>query len=687
MAELLLELRSEEVPARMQRRAAEDLERAMAKALADNDMAHGAIQTFVTPRRVGLAVADVPTAQPDQRIERRGPRVDAPEKAVAGFLGSVGLTREQCEVRGESKGDFLWAVVDKRGRPAREVLAEIVAEIVGGFRWPKSMRDGRGGGFRWVRPLQSILAVFDGAPLDGQVHGIAFGDVTVGHRFLAPGEVRAGSFADYEQRLRDGFVMIHRNERRQTILEDANRVVAGLGLRLKDDPALIDEIAGLVEWPVVYSGSMDEAFLDVPAEILTTAMRTHQKYLAATQADGKLAPCFVFVANVRSDDGGAAIIDGNQRVLRARLSDAKFFWDQDRRHSLESRVPRLADVVFHAKLGTVGDKTARVADLAAQLCAYVDGADAAAVQRAARLAKADLVSDVVGEFPELQGVMGRYFAIEDGEDAAVAVAIGEHYAPQGPGDTVPTAPVSVAVALADKIDTLAGFWCIDEKPTGSKDPFALRRAALGVIRIVADNGLRVPLLTMFAAAAKTQPVAGDVAADLLGFLVDRLKVHLHEDGVPHDHVAAVFGAGGDDDLVRMTARVAALGAFLASEDGENLLTAYRRAANIVRAEEKKDGVRFAGDDYDGAMAAGDEATLWQALADAEGKTGELMAAEDFGGAMAALATLRGPVDRFFDAVTVNADDAAVRVNRLRLLARIVATMDQMADFSAIGGGK
>ncbi len=685
MAEFLLELLAEEMPARMQQRAADDLQRMFTERLTAAELAFAGLETFVTPRRLALVVNDLPLAQQDQRVERRGPREDAPDRAIDGFLRSVGLARTDCEVREEAKGRFLWAVVDNKGRPTQDVLPEIIVDVVSSFRWPKSMRDGHGN-HRWVRPLRSVLAVFDGAVLSGEVFGRRFAGSTTGHRFLAPEAFEVADFDQYDKGLRDRFVMLRAAERQQTIVENATDAVARSGLRLKSDPALVEEIAGLVEWPVVYTGAIDDDFMDVPPEILTTAMRTHQKYLAATRADGSLAPIFVFAANVSSDDGGKAIIDGNQRVLRARLSDAKFFWDQDRRTTLESRAGALDGIVFHARLGSVGDKARRIAGLAATMCTYIVDSDATKARRAGGLAKADLVSGLVGEFPELQGLMGRYFALEDGEDAAVALAIGEHYAPLGPSDDVPNAPTSVAVALADKLDTLAGFWLIDEKPTGSKDPFALRRAALGVIRIIIDNDLRVPLLEAFDHAAEGFDGRHErIGGDLMAFFVDRMKVHLREQDVPHDHVTAVFGAGGDDDLVRMLARVRALGVFLSSEDGGNLLTAYRRAANIVRAEEKNDKTVFDGKAYDGSLAECAESDLWQNLSRTEGVITGALEAEAYGDAMAALATLREPVDRFFDGVTVNDDDGAVRVNRLRLLGRIVMTMDGVADFSAIGG--
>ncbi|HSK38959.1 MAG TPA: glycine--tRNA ligase subunit beta, partial [Arenibaculum sp.] len=496
---------------------------------------------------------------------------------------------------------------------------------------------------------------------------------------------------------RDAHVLLDRGERRGLILEQAQHLARAEGLELIGDDGLLDEVAGLVEWPVLFTGRIDERFMDVPSEVLITSMRTHQRYFALRTPDGALAPRFVFAANVVPNDGGRTIVEGNERVLRARLSDAKFFWDQDRRTRLEERVPALADIVFHARLGTLADKVSRLETLAAELApATSPAADAGRVRTAARLAKADLVTGMVGEFPELQGVMGRYYAIGQGEPADVADAVAEHYKPLGPSDRCPTAPVSVCVALADKVDTLAGFFAIGEKPTGSKDPFALRRAGLGVIRLIVENGLRVPLSGLFGTAhqlyragerAGELAPAGEVADQLLEFLADRLKVVLRDRGVRHDLIDAVFALGGrrEDDLVRLLARVEALQTFLATDDGANLLTAYRRASNIVRIEEKKDGRSYGGAPEAGLLSAGEERDLFTALAGAERAAVPLLAAEDFSGCMAVLAGLRGPIDAFFDEVTVNTDRPDLRANRLRLLGQIRATLNAVADFSRIEG--
>ena len=541
------------------------------------------------------------------------------------------------------------------------------------------------GATRWVRPLHSIIALLDGAVVPLSFAGIDSGDRTKGHRFHAPDEITVRNFSDYQEKLAAAKVLIDAAERRQRIAEGAAQLAQETGLSLVADDGLVAEIAGLVEWPVPMLGNFDRRFLDVPAEVLVTTMKVNQKYLSLRDGDGKLAPNFITVANLEAQDGGRQIIAGNEYVLTARLADAEFFWTQDNKKTLESRLPALDEMVFHAKLGSLGQKIMRLEKLSAALAQFVPGADAEKARRAAHLCKADLVSDMVYEFPEVQGVMGRYYALNDGEDEDVAQAIMQHYSPAGPADDCPTAPTAVCVALADKLDILVGFWAIDEKPTGSRDPFALRRAALGVIRMVLENGLRLPLKEAFALALDGYEFEAGDDDSLLDFFADRLKVHLREQGVRHDLVQAVFALGGEDDLVRLIARVNALDGFLGSEDGANLLTAYRRAANILRIEEKKDGAA-----HDGAVDAGllredQETALADALAQAVDKIDGALNGEDFAGAMAAMAGLRRPVDQFFDAVTVNADDAALRGNRLRLLSQIRGTLHKVADFSEIEG--
>ena len=678
MAELLLEILSEEIPARMQLRAADDLARLMGDALKKEGLAFDRCQAFATPRRLALVIDGLPTAQPDIREERKGPRVDAPEKAIDGFLGSVGLSRDQVVEMETKKGTFLMAVIEKAGRPTADVIADIVPEIIRNFPWPKSQRWGNGT-LNWVRPLQGIVCLLDDTVIDLEVDGTHSGNATLGHRFMALGDITVSGFDDLEAKLNASKVILRTADRKQMIADAIASECATRGLDPIEDDGLLTEVAGLVEWPVVLMGSIDQAFMDVPEEALISAIKKHQKYLTFRDPKtGKLAPYFAVVANLEASDGGAAIVDGNERVLRARLADTKFFWDQDLKNTLESRVGALDSIVFHAKLGTVGDKIRRVAGLAGYIAELI-GADAPKASRAASLAKADLTTGMVGEFADLQGLMGQYYAVQDGEDAAVAAAIGDHYKPQGPGDSCPSAPETVAVALADKIDTLVGFFNIDERPTGSKDPFALRRAALGVIRLVLENNLRIDLPSLLEKAGAD----GDVG--LMGFFADRLKVHLREQGVRHDLVSAVFALGGEGDLVRLMARVNALQGFMETDAGADMLAAYRRAANIVRIEEKKSETSFDGSVEEAALKQDEEKTLFAELGKAVGASSKAVGQEAYADAMAAIATLRGPVDAFFDKVTVNADDPALRKNRLKLLSSIGSTLDQVADFSVIEG--
>lgn len=699
MAELLIELLSEEIPARMQARAAKDFERLIADRLKESALAPERIRTFVTPRRIALVADGVPERQPDREEERRGPRVGAPEKAIQGFLGAAGLaSADDCEVREVKGAEFYFVVRRIAGQAAAEALPGLIADAILALPWPKSMRWGDTER-RYVRPLARVSAVFDGAPLAGSVDfgGAAgaksFGASTVGHRFMAGGvEIPLTDFESYQAGLLAANVVLDPADRRARIEAGLAEAAAKAGYKIKTDPGLLDEVTGLVEWPVVLAGQIDEVFMSVPPEALTTSMRSHQKYFAMETEAGELAPAFAVVANIDSTDGGAQIVAGNERVLRARLADARFFWDQDRKTPLDDRLADLEKVVFHARLGSLADRVRRMRKLAGDLAGFVPGADAAKVDRAAALAKADLTTGMVGEFPELQGVMGRYYALEENLDAETADAIRDHYAPQGPGDACPTQPVAIAVALAEKLDTLAGFFAIDEKPTGSRDPYALRRAALGVIRLALENNLALPLRQAFVAAHaayETLPEdaadAQTTAEDLLQFFADRLKAHLRGEGVRHDHIAAVFALGDEDDLARIVGRVEALGAFLASDDGGNLLIAYRRAANIAGIEAKKDGRAYDEAPDAALFAQPEESALAQALADVRPDAAAKLAAGDFTGAMAALARLRQPVDAFFEEVTVNADDAAVRANRLRLLSAIGATLREIADFAEIEG--
>ena len=683
MSELLVELLSEEIPARMQDRARRDFERLVLDGLKEADLAHGASRAFATPRRIALTVEGLPERQPDRTEERKGPRVGAPDRAVEGFLKAAGLASlDECVRRRQGKAEFWFAVRKVAGRPAREVLAEIVAEAVGRLAWPKSMRWGDAP-MRYVRPLRGVLAVFAGKPLPGgiEVGGtearLDFSDRTQGHRFMAPEPFAVTGFADYEAKLRAAFVLLDADERMQRIRDGAPE-----GARLSQ--RLLAENAGLTEWPVPGVGDLDPAFLELPPEVLVTSMESHQRYFPVEDEAGELAPRFLFVANIEAPDGNAAVRAGNERVLRARLADAKFFWDQDRMRRLEDRLPMLDKVVFHAKLGSVGDKVRRLERLADRLVPFVPGADAVLCRQAVRLAKADLVTGMVGEFPELQGVMGRYYALGEGLDAEMADAVAAHYRPQGPGDEAPRAPVSTVAALTDKFDTLGGFFSIDEKPTGSRDPFALRRAALGIVRIVLENGLRLPLREAIAAALEGYG-ADEGSEALFAFFEDRLKAHLRERGARHDLVSAVFALGDEDDLTRLMARVSFLERFVDEEDGANLLTAYKRAGSILAIEEKKDSAFYGADADPAAFAVDAERALHEALSRASAAASRAVEAEDFSAATQALATLRAPVDRFFDEVTVNADDAALRANRLRLLAGIRAATAGVADFSRIEG--
>lgn len=683
MAELLLELLSEEIPARMQARAAEDLKRLICEGLKGAGIGFETARAFVTPRRLALVVDGIPAVRDDVSEEKRGPRVGAPDPAIQGFLKGAGLASlDQAEKRDTGKGEFWFAVITKKGGPTADALPVVIDGALKALPWPKSMKWGSST-MQWVRPLQSIVALFDGKVLKGEVSPggkmapIAFGATTRGHRFLSKGTFEVSNFADYQEKLRAAHVVLDAGERKKIILDGARKLCADAQVTLNEDEGLLEEVAGLTEWPVPMLGAIDAQFMDVPPEVLIVSMKVHLRFFTTSGADGKLANRFVVVANNVARDGGKTIVAGNERVLRGRLADAKFFWDQDRKITLESRVPGLEKIVFHAKLGTQAERVERIVRLAGEIARSIPGADAAAVEQAARLCKADLVTGMVGEFPELQGVMGRYYALGEKLPAAVADAIGDHYAPAGPNDRCPTAPVSIAIALADKLDALTSFWSIGEKPTGSRDPFALRRAALGVIRIVVENRLRLPLRPFLK------------ADDLLAFFAERLKVQMREKGVRHDVVDAVVSLGGEDDLVRLLARVEALQAFLGTDAGKNLLTAYGRAANIVRAEEKKDkglAAKIAGAPDVALLEQAEEKSVASALDEVARRVKPALDAENFAGAMEAFAGLRGPIDALFDKVTVNVTDRPeIRLNRLKLLNRIRATMDTVADFSKIEG--
>jgi glycyl-tRNA synthetase beta chain len=719
VAELLLELFSEEIPARMQARAAEDLRTGFLEAfgaLIDG----GAARAYWGPRRIALHATGMVAETPGATIEERGPRSTAPEAALAGFLKKHGAGRDEM-----AEEDGYWVL--RRVRPplpTAEALAARLPTLIRRLAWPKSMRWGVSS-LLWVRPLRRILCVFDGAVVPfalaegaDDAHGLVSGALTEGHRIQAPGAFAVAGFADYAAKLRERFVLIDAAERERLVEEGVAHLAAAEGFAVMPDRGLVSEVAGLVEWPVPLLARIDDTFMDLPPEVMRTTMRVNQRYFTLVTKDGKAAPRFALAANITAPDGGAAIAAGNERVLRARLSDARFFWDQDRKQRLEDFLPKLDAVVFHAKLGTQGQRVVRLEKLAALIAARI-GADAALAARAAKLAKADLASGMVGEFPELQGVMGRYYAQAGGEDARVAEAIGAHYRPLGPGDAVPAEPVAISVALADKVDQLVGFFAADERPTGSGDPFALRRAALGVIRIIRENGLRLALADIFAEAfflfpaatgstavlefgmavaaermkagfappsgARHPPMVAAFAAGLLDFLAERLRVQLRAEGARHDIVAAVFSAGADDDLNRLLARADAVRDFLDSDNGANLLAAAKRAQNILRIEEKKDGAAFEPEFEVHDNAPAQETALCVALESARHSVAECLAREDFAAAMGAMATLRAPLDAFFESVIVNDPDPQLRRNRLRLLAGLRAVLDQVADFSKIEG--
>jgi glycyl-tRNA synthetase beta chain len=670
MPDLLLELFSEEIPARMQAGAARDLERLMVGALTDRGYLFEGIKAFAGPRRLTLAIAGLPAQQNDVREELKGPKTDAPQAALDGFLKKTGLTKDQLKVDKTPKGDVYLAVIERKGRETPHVLAEIIPEVMAKLPWPKSMRWKPGLAVRWVRPLHSILCTFDGELVPFSFAGISSGLHTRGHRFLSEGKIEARRFEEYERKLRAGYIILEAEERAAIIFEGIKQAAFVHGLEMIPDEGLLAEVAGLAEWPTVLIGTIQNEFMDVPAEILQTAMRTHQKYFSLRDPKtGKMANRFALVSNMVAKDGGKEIVAGNERVLRARLSDAKFFWDEDRKHTLESRVEKLKGIVFHAKLGTQYARLTRTIPRSADVARIIE-ADVEKAKRACLLSKADLTTGVVGEFPELQGVMGRYYALHDGEDVSVAGAIRDHYKPVGPSDAVPTDKVAIAVALADKLDQLIEFFAVGEKPTGSGDPFALRRAALGVIRIILENKVRLKL---------------NLQSDLLTFFADRLKVALKEKGTRHDLIDAVFSLGHEDDLVRLVARVEALQVFLKSDDGANLLAGYKRAVNILKIEEKKDGKTFISEVSEKLLSEPAEKSLFAALGKARAASTAALAKEDFAAAMSQMASLRVPVDAFFEGVKVNVDDKQIRENRLNLLASLRATLHQVADFSKIEG--
>ena len=703
MPDLLLEVLSEEIPARMQAGGADELNKQVLRRLEEARLEFDAegVKSFATPRRLALLVRGLPAVQPDITVERKGPRVDAPQKAIAGFLKSTGLTLEDCEQRETPKGPVWFAVRQEKGRPTGDLLADLLPQALAAVSWPKSMR-WEASGTRWVRPIRSILCLLDDAVVPFRFGTVESGRTTLGHRFLKPGPHTIADTGCYEAGLEDAKVMLDPVRRERKIRKDAAALAAGEDLSVAQDEWLVSENAGLVEWPVVLMGRFDKRFMDLPEEVLRSAMRTHQRYFAITRGIIRPPPRFVMVSNAETAEDGAAVIAGNERVLRARLADARFFWDQDQRKKLEEYLPALEGVVFHARLGNMHKKAKRIERLARSLFItlrdanpnWAMDADPNDAACAGFLCKADLVTQMVGEFPDLQGIMGCYYAEqqEEPEKPEVCLAIRDHYLPQGPRDRLPEMPVSIAVALADKLDTLAGFFAIDERPTGSKDPFALRRAALGVIRLIINNGRRLPLGEALSEALggyddnlpeKPGPEATRHA--LLAFFTDRVRVYLRERGVRHDLVSAVSEAGDEDDLVRLLKRVNALKDFLDGEDGANLLTAYRRAANILRIEEKKDGERYEGEADPALCVEDEEYILCGRIAQAGADVETALQHEFFVDAMSAMATLREPVDAFFDHVTVNCEDPTLRRNRLLMLSQIRSTLDRVADFSKIEG--
>jgi glycyl-tRNA synthetase beta chain len=731
MPDLLLELFSEEIPARMQAKAADDLRRMVTDRLVAEGLVYDGAKAFATPRRLALTVVGIPVRQPDLKEERRGPRVGGPDGAIQGFLKATGLVSiEQAKIeRDAKKGDFYIALIEKKGRETIDVLADMLPVIVRTFPWPKSMRWGarsaKAGSLSWVRPLHAITATFgleteEPDVVKFAVDGIEAGQTTFGHRFMAPAAISVRRFEDYDAKLLAAKVVLDGERRKDVILTDATELAFVQGLELVEDAGLLDEVAGLVEWPVVLMGSFDQEYLSIPGEVIRATIRNNQKcFVVSDPKTGKLANKFILAANIETSDGGKVIVAGNERVIRARLSDAKFFYETDLKTKLEDRLPKFDAIVFHEKLGTQAERIARIERLAGELAPIV-GADVAKAKRAARLAKADLLTEVVGEFPELQGLMGKYYALAQGEDASVAAACEEHYKPQGPNDRVPTDPVSVAVALADKIDTLVGFWAIDEKPTGSKDPYALRRAALGVIRLILENRIRIHLLSSLMThhfdridqcirsvqlamdrriereiggrVERTEPplplrasIRPQQPADLIGFFADRLKVQLRDQGARHDLVDAVFALGGQDDLLMIVRRVEALAAFLDTDDGKNLLAGTKRASNILAIEEKRDKRTFEGAPHPALYSLAEEKALADAIDLLKVEASVAVMNEDFASAMSAMAKLRPAVDAFFDKVKVNDDDPKIRENRLKLLNEIRSATRAVADFSRIEG--
>ena len=714
MAELVLELFSEEIPARMQLPMAEKLKSAMEDRLKAENLYFTDIKTAVTPRRLVLKADGLSLTQEDTVVEKRGPRTDAPEAAIEGFLRSTGMELEQLTKLKTDKGEFYFAIQKQKGVPTKEVLKDAVEDIIPSLSWPKSMRwnDYK---TRWVRPLKNICCVFGGESLPIQFGHITANNKSEGHRFLSEGQFAVEDFNDYKKELENRFVILETEKRKEIIIEGARAKATELGLTLIEDDNLLTEVAGLVEWPEVLLGSIDPEFMTLPEEVLISSIKTHQKYFCLRNKEGKLASHFIVISNMKANDE-SGIVAGNERVLRARLADAKFFWEQDSKIPLDERKEALERVIFHAEIGTVAQKVQRIQAVAKFLAVWVPHANLDLVERAALLSKSDLVTEMVGEFPDLQGTMGYYYALNDRNEKEVAEAIKEHYSPLGPSDECPKAPVSIAVAMADKIDTLTGLFTIDEKPTGSKDPYALRRAALGIIRLIIENQLSIPLKILIEHSLKQYPKAvfkqeevieketgkgdkkkikeitktkkvkpADVTADLLLFFSDRLKALLKGENVRHDLIAAVFDSGDEDDILRVVKRVASLDSFLKTDDGQNLLAAYKRATNIVTIEEKKDETSYSGSISKGLLETEEEQKLYEILNEIKPNITKSLKENDFAGAMGLLSELRSPIDAFFDKVVVNCDKQDLRKNRLKLLSSLREILDNIADFSLIEG--
>tara|TARA_B100000686_G_C16800432_1_gene985572 strand:+ start:2002 stop:4077 length:2076 start_codon:yes stop_codon:yes gene_type:complete len=691
MPDLLLELFSEEIPARMQTSACANLKNLFVNRLGKERLSFSSVQTFVTPRRLCIVINDLPKKQPDIELKRKGPKADAPKSALDGFLKSTGVTIEDCTLQETPKGKVWFCSKTEIGSDTKSVFQDLIPIILQDLPWPKSMRWGSGKQ-RWVRPLHSILCVFDEEVVPFNFAGVSSGNSTQGHRFMGSDNFQINNFSDYREKLFSEKVILNPLDRETLIRDGAQKLVNDLNLTLDMDDVLLNENVGLNEWPVPLIGSFDPLFLSVPEEVLVSAMRSHQKYFAIRDSDGNLAPKFILISNLETADGGKAIISGNERVLRARLSDARFFWEVDLKTKLEIFNEDLQKVIFQAKLGSVGDKIERITSISKTLCDFIPNSNIKNAERAAHLCKADLVTEMVGEFPDLQGIMGSHYARAQGESDQVASAIAEHYRPQGPSDQCPSSETSVVVALADKIDTLVGFFLIDEKPTGSKDPYALRRAALGIIRLILENQLSIPLgmiisnsISEYEKKITNQISLEALTSTLLEFFTERLKVHLREKGIRHDLISAVFAAGFEDDLLRLLSRVDALKAFLDSDDGANLLIAYRRAANILRIEETKDKKSFSSKTNPQEFTEQAEKNLMNKINSISEQIGRSLQNDDFRGAMVSMSKLRAPVDDFFEQVKVNDSNLSLRENRLRLLFNVKIAMDEFADFSLVQG--